>query len=1438
MDPRLPTASKKIEYFLNHESSGASRLCQLFAHMSDSDSEGDIPLRGRCITSAALSSACMRPIARHATVSHETSIDHVEPTFIARVEPTSTANVEPTSTADVEPTSTADVEPTRGAHGAQTSTTTAAQEAEAELPRLKVAPSFLGDLKQTHTSPMSAWGDVIDNCRDAKATRLDIHVSQVNGTRIVTITDNGNGMTETDMAKGIRGIGYTEKGLETGQHYGFGATTSLPRLSDHCLVLSTRDGQRTACFLSTSLQAQISANETVAPQFTWGADGELLPSTTDFLCNAARRKSLATLLAYSPFEEPDVWAFFNAMGLSGTCVALWGSIEQEHELMADDLVLKGSNYRWQHECSLRSMLEILYYSDDATKPSMQIFIRGEAVVPRNWSTFLKHASTTKKYRPHTIDPSTNGGERPLASITFGYQMPLREIIQVFQSNKQDATTKKEKLDLSDYSGVFYYHRGRLIQKLHPLPCLSRAAGYMQTTTTRLRVQGRGLLGVCTENFLTPAHNKSSYLLRETTDSTSQRRPELLFKKVGEHADEHLATAVPPLLDEVMGKAAPHGKSRKKAQIASDDDSEADMDDDGDVILVDADFDDEDNDEQSAAARNEAGCSSAAGPVSSVADPFGAFGCILPDQHSEPHMIPPPGRRQQRRTRHGGSATDLAASESARDARLATEERQALDEVEVRKRDKEAGRKEEARAAAAVVDDAWMVCIKDGRKGRVVRAGKAFGRQLFQLRDQDGSLGAKRYSALDLRVEAFDLTRAQRVAAPVASLVGSAASVWWRDYDEDAAGRFWSGFLCESQQTPGVPGTFLLRYDGEHLEAEYEDCGAEELFIFVQPDGSYIVHRADDGEEMRPEEVVLEESAVAAAVTLAYPSASQPPPHPAADSDMVPEAVGLDAQQVACNPTGMIEVSTAELDALNEEVLRRREHLLQVALQATQARLTALTGSAEAGEVGGGQGDDSGGVNGPTPESWRWYVLRALLAEWTAKEEVVGHVLGQCSGFSCQDPRKAVITILQREKKQCRPLWAVEETEVGPAVLLTLEGESLRGTGGFEDLDQEEEEEEEGEEQAEPMARCGAPTEGTLRADVFAALCSGLCAREEIVAFAWECGKASTRGDHDATLHRCDVVTVLGKEKRVKAPLWTQEGTTYELTAAGRRANGEPVLADDDGQSGDPVPADAGQSEVVVKMESSANQPAEAGASHEVEVVEVRKKVHASATEAVLPEWLSTQQPSTHEQAEQVALILNASSDTAIAMPQGYRGRVVVDWLSGPNQGRYCGHVIGWKTELNRQQALAHRYEIRYDDTQRCEHDLDSPEKRAWVLPGVSPCDEANVQWQKLSRLCVISRQRLTDPARGERCNHPALCNASELRAYVGREKKCPIAFCNARLDRTAAVVVDTELRAQLELLPDDAEHFCLHSSSPGASLRVSEAASGEAESARKRKRAS
>ena len=72
-----------------------------------------------------------------------------------------------------------------------------------------------------------------------------------------------------------------------------------------------------------------------------------------------------------------------------------------------------------------------------------------------------------------------------------------------------------------------------------------------------------------------------------------------------------------------------------------------------------------------------------------------------------------------------------------------------------------------------------------------------------------------------------------------------------------------------------------------------------------------------------------------------------------------------------------------------------------------------------------------------------------------------------------------------------------------------------------------------------------PRDDSLRHHCLRALCSGLAEREDIVSTV---ARAS-----DGRFARSDTVTVLGKEKSFRVPLWSQESSSYALTDDGRDA---------------------------------------------------------------------------------------------------------------------------------------------------------------------------------------------------------------------------------------------------------------------------------------------
>ena len=333
-----------------------------------------------------------------------------------------------------------------------------------------------------------------------------------------------------------------------------------------------------------------------------------------------------------------------------------------------------------------------------------------------------------------------------------------------------------------------------------------------TTERRIAIKGYGLLGVCRENFLTPSHNKASYVLRETIESSAPK-PELLFKKMSDLAEQHLSTAVAPMLSEILGQLAPKSQAKQRAKRHAgsrhcDDEEEtaavgeavAPGRDDGGCPTpalntteqwaecdgcgkwrrlgtaglcafqrcgenpdlrfasceVAQELTDEKIDQSLGLAPAAAGDLPAPSSVEMEivkaeveveGEGEGAeLGARAPSAHA--YIVPSDATYQVaewgRAGDAGASGAALRAAQSQLQAQRAREAAQAQRAADARKAE-EAARAQRA-VDDAVVEDAWMLSAKDGRKGYAVRAGRWKGRQLFQLRDQSGSLGAKKYGA--------------------------------------------------------------------------------------------------------------------------------------------------------------------------------------------------------------------------------------------------------------------------------------------------------------------------------------------------------------------------------------------------------------------------------------------------------------------------------------------------------------------------------------------------------------------------------------------------------------------------------------------------------------------------------------------------------------------
>ena len=143
------------------------------------------------------------------------------------------------------------------------------------VPSMMVSNTFLDKNSQSHTSAMTAFGDIIDNCKESGASKLSIDVRTYSGRPMLIISDNGTGMTEAKVREGLMSIGYTSKDLSTGKHYGFGAKTAIPRICDSAFLFTREAGSRyrTVGLISTVFSDKMGSTETKMPLCSWEEDG-------------------------------------------------------------------------------------------------------------------------------------------------------------------------------------------------------------------------------------------------------------------------------------------------------------------------------------------------------------------------------------------------------------------------------------------------------------------------------------------------------------------------------------------------------------------------------------------------------------------------------------------------------------------------------------------------------------------------------------------------------------------------------------------------------------------------------------------------------------------------------------------------------------------------------------------------------------------------------------------------------------------------------------------------------------------------------------------------------------------------------------------------------------------------------------------------------------
>lgn len=282
------------------------------------------------------------------------------------------------------------------------------------LSRAQLSFDYLHTNSTTHEFLFGALAELLDNARDASATKINIYTVADNSLRggyALCFLDDGEGMDPSETAD-IVTFGKSSKRCVDSQHigmYGNGLKSGSMRIGND-LILFTKKGLTMSCmFLSRTFHEEENIDEVIVPLPTFEA------STRRPLCKGQRAQEkheteMGLIYKYSPFRtEDDFFAQFDRIeGNSGTLVVIFnlkllddGHTELDMMTNSTDILLANPESDYDSDeglmperRSFRAYASILYM-----EPRMRIYIQGKKVHTKRLASCL--------YKPRLYKYSSN-----------------------------------------------------------------------------------------------------------------------------------------------------------------------------------------------------------------------------------------------------------------------------------------------------------------------------------------------------------------------------------------------------------------------------------------------------------------------------------------------------------------------------------------------------------------------------------------------------------------------------------------------------------------------------------------------------------------------------------------------------------------------------------------------------------------------------------------------------------------------------------------------------------------------------------------------------------------------------------------------------------------------------------------------------------------------
>ncbi|XP_032054907.1 ATPase MORC2 [Aythya fuligula] len=263
------------------------------------------------------------------------------------------------------------------------------------LNRAQLTFEYLHTNSTTHEFLFGALAELVDNARDADATRIDIYTERredLRGGFMLCFLDDGTGMDSNEAASVIQFGKSAKRSPESTQigQYGNGLKSGSMRIGKDFILFTKKNTTMTCLLLSRTFHEEEGIDEVIVPLPTWNARSR--EPVTDNMEKFAIETEL--IYKYSPFKsEQQVMEQFNKIrGEKGTLVIIFNlklmdNGEPELDVTSDlqDIQMAETPPEGAkpERRSFRAYAAVLYID-----PRMRIFINGHKVQTKRLSCCL------------------------------------------------------------------------------------------------------------------------------------------------------------------------------------------------------------------------------------------------------------------------------------------------------------------------------------------------------------------------------------------------------------------------------------------------------------------------------------------------------------------------------------------------------------------------------------------------------------------------------------------------------------------------------------------------------------------------------------------------------------------------------------------------------------------------------------------------------------------------------------------------------------------------------------------------------------------------------------------------------------------------------------------------------------------------------------------